>query len=178
MWEFEIEISLPALWCLQVAGVNSQLCRRSPCCAHRKRAGHSFITKTYWKSSWEKITAAQGERSHERYISPAFTHSDKTLSLTALSFLPLAYFIWLSFNGFLWITSLCFHCIFVLIKIQYDMKSSFFFFFFLQPRSIAKMKLSFWNRRVTIRKEFHFLLIFKTTNTASCLFLCAAQKRF
>lgn len=127
MREFQIEISLPALRCLRVAGVNSQLRHRSPRCANRKRAGRSFITKTYWKSSWEKDhSSTGGKRSPERCISPAFTHSDKALSLTALSFLPPAYFIWLSFNGFLWITSLCFHCIFVLIKIQCDMKSSSF----------------------------------------------------
>lgn len=72
--------------------------------AHAVHTGRERVTllspRHIEKNSWEKITAAQGERSPERYISPAFTHSDKALSLTALSFLPLAYFIWLSFNGF------------------------------------------------------------------------------
>lgn len=175
MWEFQIEISLPALWCPQVVQVNSQLCCHSPCCAHRKRAGHSFITKTYWKSSWEKITAAQGERRPVRYISPAFTYSDKALGLTALSFLPLAYFVWLSFNGFLWITSLCFSTVILtLIMIQYNtLKVSCF----CSTSLSAKWNWAFVNRSVTIRKEFSFSLIFKTTNTASHFFLCAAEQR-
>lgn len=40
----------------------------------------------------------------------------------------------------------------------------------MEPTSLVEMKLSFWNRSVN-----HF---FKTINTISYFFLCAAQTRF
>lgn len=42
---FQWENWFPAPWCLQVSGVDGQLCRRRPCGAHRKRAGHSSIAE-------------------------------------------------------------------------------------------------------------------------------------
>lgn len=98
MWEFQIEIShscfaVPACRRGQQPALLSQ-----PMLRAQEESGSVFYHQGILKSSWEKITAERGERRPERYISPAFTSSDK--SLTALSFLPLAYFLWLSFNGF------------------------------------------------------------------------------
>lgn len=50
----EYRLGFPSPWCPGVSGVNSQLRCGSSYCGRRKRASHTFITKTHWKSSWGK----------------------------------------------------------------------------------------------------------------------------
>ena len=60
----------------------------------------------------------------QQYISVGFTHTDKAAGMTALSLLPLAYFIRLNCNGFWGIQYFCFHITLVLIVIHDDLYSS------------------------------------------------------
>lgn len=50
---FKCRLGFPSPRCLAVSWVNSQRRCGSSYCARLKRASHTFITETHWKSSWE-----------------------------------------------------------------------------------------------------------------------------
>lgn len=163
MCEFLIENLLPALRCPQVCQGQQPASPSQPMQRTEEESGSLFCHRDILKKQPRKDhSSAGGTRPREVYLpSLSLPSQIKRSDWQRFHFYhkPILYD-W-ALMGFLWITCLCFHCIFfVLIKIHYDTESSLSGSAPLQKTPKTNWNWAFSsNRRVTIKDGFRFLLM-------------------
>lgn len=92
MREFQIDITSYFVATAGQQGQQKSL-RLQPMLRTQEESGSLFYHQDILKKQLRKDQSSTGGTQTQRYISSAFTYPDKALSLTALSFLLLSYFI-------------------------------------------------------------------------------------